>query len=466
MKEIDLQQLLLGRSPKENFSIANENFAEIQEALESITGVAFGVCDTTPGVGNVNVVNIPDFTLNTGVAVLIKFTKGFIGGTSNNTMNISGSGAKPIKMNDGSTPSNPVYLCPQNGYVFFVYDGTSWVWMNSKTNLFDYPITFKDDITLLKNLYIKGTGTGKTKIVFNNNTSNDYEISLPAKSGRVILDTDVINNLNSTDSNMPLSANMGKALNDKLNGQQYGVVWNQISDMVAQLNAESAPAQDVKIGFNFYIIDIDVPDFWVAQIHSTKIIYTYTDDQTFVNDIKTNKTIRVGFYTISLLETAKVDLSNYVQMDRTIAGISLQNNISKEQLQTALELGSAAYRPVSDFATAAQGIKADNAVPNTRKINGKQLNADITLTPGDIGAAPSVHTHKSIVNFTASDSRWSGTSGNFILTVSADSDMYPTDVYRKNGSLYEKVIVGFNKKTSTVEIESFDKFEGYLILDK
>ena len=41
----------------------------------------------------------------------------------------------------------------------------------------------------------------------------------------------------------------------------------------------------------------------------------------------------------------------------------------------------------SDFATSEQGNKADNAVPNSRKINGKDLNSDITLVPSDLGAA-------------------------------------------------------------------------------
>lgn len=43
----------------------------------------------------------------------------------------------------------------------------------------------------------------------------------------------------------------------------------------------------------------------------------------------------------------------------------------------------------SDFATSAQGTLADNAVPNTRKINNKALSNDLTLTPTDIGAEPS-----------------------------------------------------------------------------
>lgn len=41
------------------------------------------------------------------------------------------------------------------------------------------------------------------------------------------------------------------------------------------------------------------------------------------------------------------------------------------------------------YATVEQGIKADNAVPKTTQINGKQLNGDITLTATDVGARSS-----------------------------------------------------------------------------
>ena len=43
----------------------------------------------------------------------------------------------------------------------------------------------------------------------------------------------------------------------------------------------------------------------------------------------------------------------------------------------------------SEFATAAQGAKADAAVPATRKINGKALSADISLAAADVGALAS-----------------------------------------------------------------------------
>ena len=52
-------------------------------------------------------------------------------------------------------------------------------------------------------------------------------------------------------------------------------------------------------------------------------------------------------------------------------------------------LGTAAQKDVGFFATAAQGTKADNAVPNTRKVNNKALSADIRLEPSDVGVTES-----------------------------------------------------------------------------
>ena len=52
-------------------------------------------------------------------------------------------------------------------------------------------------------------------------------------------------------------------------------------------------------------------------------------------------------------------------------------------------LGTAAQKDVGFFATAAQGTKADNAVPKTRKVNNKPLSADITLGASDVGVTES-----------------------------------------------------------------------------
>lgn len=76
-----------------------------------------------------------------------------------------------------------------------------------------------------------------------------------------------------------------------------------------------------------------------------------------------------GSRTINNLPFALIDYDNRIT--------SLENTVEG--------LGTAAQKDVGFFATAAQGTKADNAVPNTRKVNNKALSSDITLYPSDVG---------------------------------------------------------------------------------
>mgnify|MGYP001657863436 CR=1 FL=1 len=80
-----------------------------------------------------------------------------------------------------------------------------------------------------------------------------------------------------------------------------------------------------------------------------------------------------GSRTINNLPFALIDYDNRIT--------SLENTVEG--------LGTAAQKDVGFFATAAQGTKADNAVPNTRKVNNKALSADIKLEPSDVGVTES-----------------------------------------------------------------------------
>lgn len=80
-----------------------------------------------------------------------------------------------------------------------------------------------------------------------------------------------------------------------------------------------------------------------------------------------------GSRTINNLPFALIDYDNRItSLESTVTG-----------------LGTAAQKDVGFFATAAQGTKADNAVPNTRKVNNKALSADIKLEPSDVGVTES-----------------------------------------------------------------------------
>ena len=80
-----------------------------------------------------------------------------------------------------------------------------------------------------------------------------------------------------------------------------------------------------------------------------------------------------GSRTINNLPFALIDYDNRItSLESTVNG-----------------LGTAAQKDVGFFATAAQGTKADNAVPNTRKVNNKALSTDIKLEPSDVGVTES-----------------------------------------------------------------------------
>lgn len=143
---------------------------------------------------------------------------------------------------------------------------------------------------------------------------------------------DIINTLGSTETTKPLSAAQGKVLKDIIDTKEFGAVFNDIKLMIDYLNG--ATATEIRTGFNLYILQLSVPDFWVAS-SGTYQAYTYTTDSSFIEQIKVAP-VRIGYYTISLLETAKVDLTDYVQKSTTIAGLSLLTDITAPQLKTAI----------------------------------------------------------------------------------------------------------------------------------
>jgi uncharacterized Zn-binding protein involved in type VI secretion len=62
-------------------------------------------------------------------------------------------------------------------------------------------------------------------------------------------------------------------------------------------------------------------------------------------------------------------------------------NVNTNGTETAVAvkgLGSAAFTASTAYATAAQGTKADNAVPNTTTVNSKALSSNIVLDGTDI----------------------------------------------------------------------------------
>ncbi len=99
-----------------------------------------------------------------------------------------------------------------------------------------------------------------------------------------------------------------------MKGASSGFVTDTVQSMVTMLN--DASLADYKIGTNILIKAVGVPDFWISEIYSEKITYTYTDDDNLIEQVNLNGgTLQTGYYGISFLETDKVDLTNYATKD-------------------------------------------------------------------------------------------------------------------------------------------------------
>ena len=101
-------------------------------------GVFYGTCSTVAGTV-AKVVECDDFTadnLKAGTIIIVTFTATNSGAVANLTMNVNGTGAKPIKYVNNGVLGNLVstgHLKADTEYPFY-YDGANWVvWFNYNT---------------------------------------------------------------------------------------------------------------------------------------------------------------------------------------------------------------------------------------------------------------------------------------------------------------------------------------------
>lgn len=91
------------------------------------------------------------------------------------------------------------------------------------------------------------------------------------------------------------------------------LTFENIKSLVDKLN--STDKLEINKGASLYIKQLNVPDFWVYEVNTISVPYEYTNDTDLINEVKTNGSIQVGYYEISLLESEKVDLTEYATID-------------------------------------------------------------------------------------------------------------------------------------------------------
>lgn len=92
--------------------------------------IGCGTCSTAAGT-SAKVVTLTDnsgWKLKVGAIIVVKFSAANT--ASNCTINVNGTGAKPIWYNNAKYTSNSSYICGFAGrYIKYMYDGTYWVWL-------------------------------------------------------------------------------------------------------------------------------------------------------------------------------------------------------------------------------------------------------------------------------------------------------------------------------------------------
>ena len=73
--------------------------------------------------------------------------------------------------------------------------------------------------------------------------------------------------------------------------------------------------ENYKVGQNIMIVTLNVPDLWISAISDTYLYYSYLTDESFVDQLKAEGSIQIGYYVFSALETQKVDLTGYVEKE-------------------------------------------------------------------------------------------------------------------------------------------------------
>ena len=204
------------------------------------------------------------------------------------------------------------------------------------------------------------TFSSQEQYINDSNFTQDIVLHNIAKTGRYsdLIDApEIIDNLDSTSSTDVLSAKQGNELKKLINGIPRAQGYQSIEAMINSLNILDATAKSV--GSNLLIQTLGVPDFWIFSVESTNVPYTYTTDEAFIEDVNTNGSVQVGYYKVSILESLKVDLTNYATLDDLdnyllLTGGTLSGNLnvgSKVTISTGGEVKGAILKTteVSDL---------------------------------------------------------------------------------------------------------------------
>lgn len=129
--------------------------------------------------------------------------------------------------------------------------------------------------------------------------NGSYTLTFPEKSGTIVVNTDIADF--ATKDSVQTAQNRADEAYSLAEGRTRSVSFPTIDAMITAL--KSASKTDYKIGDNIFIEAVNVPDYWISKV---------LDDNSGI----------YGYFEVSILETQKVSLNDYVDLNsaQTIGG--------------------------------------------------------------------------------------------------------------------------------------------------
>lgn len=253
---------------------ANGLMSKEDKAKLNMTNIAYGTCSTDAAT-SAKVVTIDgndNWSLQKGSIIVVKFTN--TNSASNVTFNVNNTGAKQVWYNTGVyTGNSNIVGGAANRFTEFIYDGTYWVWMGQSQDsnttysnaslgqgygtcttaestaakvvtLSNYALTLGGVVSVkftyavpanatmninskgAKNIFYKGSKITANVIKAGDIATFIYDgtqyhlISVDRGINNMLTTGDVVDNVTSTSTTLPLSAKQGKGLNDRVNNLQ------------------------------------------------------------------------------------------------------------------------------------------------------------------------------------------------------------------------------------------------------
>ncbi len=189
----------------------------------------------------------------------------------------------------------------------------------------DSVLDTKTKVASIKIASISYSATSQTSSS-DNLTGDGITLHRIAKTGSwndLLNKPNIVDNLNSTSSTDILSAKQGNELKKLVQAIPQATSFSDIPSLINHLN--SVAKNTYVVGHDLYVIQKSVPDFWISGIEDTSKFYS-GNQSTLIEDVKNNDYVQIGFFRVSVLETAKVDISNFVteeELNNAIAELNI-----------------------------------------------------------------------------------------------------------------------------------------------